>query len=109
MALEMGSVVLLVVSGLVLGVVVAYFITGVQMSTVEAQRVFAEGCLKYCQEIKDLAGTAGIPIDVAAVRKADALSNDAFVRACGVLHPDTINYPYLCWNRGCCGFSLPEP
>jgi hypothetical protein len=39
------------------------------------------------------------------VRFAEGIQDSLFIRACNFLYPDTVGYPYLCWNRDCCHFS----
>jgi len=102
-------VVALVIAALALAVIASVFLLGIQLSPIDARRIFTEGCFQHCQEITDRSAATGQPIGISAVEKGHELENSAFVRACNFLYPDTTGYPYLCWLHDCCRFELPPP
>ena len=102
------TVILFIVAVVVIMLLLLVFLTGTQQPFAE-RRIFAAGCINYCQQIKAEASEGGEPLDIVAVRKARELQNSEFMRACAVLYPDTAKNNYLCWNRGCCNFELRPP
>ncbi|MEM7817290.1 MAG: hypothetical protein QXL81_00520 [Candidatus Aenigmatarchaeota archaeon] len=99
----------LMLAALALAVLASVFLLGMRLSPAEAQRIFAEGCVAYCAEIAGRASESGERIELVAVRLGEELQGSLFIQACNFLYPDTVGYPYLCWNRNCCRFSVPPP
>jgi len=109
MKLAISMIVTLISVVLVLLIVAAFFLIGIQHSPIEAQRTFAEGCARYCADILKDSQDTNKPIGVAAVEKGHALEGSDFIAACNRLYPETSGYPYLCWLNNCCYFELPKP
>ena len=102
-------VIVLVLGVLALAVLASIFLIGLQLSPLDARRIFTEGCALHCLEISEQSATTGQPIGIAAVEKGRELQGSTFIRACNFLYPDTTGYPYLCWLHDCCKFELPPP
>lgn len=108
-SLPIRTLIALVLAVLVLAVLTSIFLLGLRMSPLDAQRVFAAGCVLHCKEISDQATATGQPLGIAAVERGNALQGSPFIAACNFLYPETTGYPYLCWLRDCCRFELPPP
>ena len=108
-SLPIKTVVALILAALALAVIASVFLLGVQLSPAQAQKIFSEGCVSYCAEISSRASASGERLEIVAVRMGEELKGSLFIAACNFLYPDTTGYPYLCWNRNCCRFSLPPP
>src|SRR3989338_8325471 len=67
-------------------------------SEVAARNIFSQGCLKYCEEIKQSQDSI-----TEAINKSESLEGSEFMKACRMLNQD-IKYNWQCWNRGCCEF-----
>jgi len=102
-------VIALIIAVLAITVISSIFLLGLQLSPLEARRIFSGGCLTYCREISDRAVAEGKDITSTAVAFGEELRDSLFIRACNFLYPDTTGYPYLCWNRNCCTFNVPPP
>ena len=109
MEFPLRTIILLVIVAIVLVIVAGFFLLGIQLSPLDANRVFSEGCVTFCAEIQAEARSSGRRIDSIAIEKANQLEGSDFARACGQLNPDAASYTYLCWNRNCCNFELPPP
>ena len=102
-------VITMILAVLAIAVIASIFLLGVQLSPLEARGIFSQGCVNYCQQINEQSQSTGERIELVAVRFANGISDSLFIRSCNFLYPDTIGYPYLCWNRDCCQFTLPPP
>ena len=109
MELPTSAVIGILVTSLVLAIILAFFLLGIQLSPIEATSTFTEGCITHCNEIQETARESGRSLAVIAVERAEELRGSRFIRACEILHPDTTGLPWQCWNRGCCQFELPPP
>ena len=103
------TIVALVLIVLVLTTMSVIFLMGLQMSPLEARKTFAAGCVNYCSQIQNTAQATGERLEIVAVRLGENLKGSQFINSCNVLFPETKNYPYLCWNRNCCSFTVPLP
>ena len=102
-------VIALIVAVLAIAVLASIFLLGIQLSPLDARRIFSEGCAQYCTDISDQAAATSQPIGIAAVDKGNSLEGSTFIRACNFLYPETTGYPYLCWLHDCCNFELRPP
>lgn len=108
-SLPIRTMIAVIIGIIMLVMLINVFMLGVQLSPLEAQRIFSEGCARYCGEITETSSSTGQPVGIAAIDKAHALEGTTFVRACNTLYPDTRGYTYLCWLKSCCSFDLPKP
>jgi hypothetical protein len=102
-------VIAMILAILAIAIIASIFLLGVQLSPLEAHKIFSHGCIAYCKQINDQSQSTGERIELTAMRFANNISDSLFIRACYFLYPDTAGYPYLCWNRDCCQFNLPLP
>ncbi|MBI2584044.1 MAG: hypothetical protein HYW25_05225 [Candidatus Aenigmarchaeota archaeon] len=108
MQLGINSIIAILIAVVIVTVFMAFFLGGTQQP-IDERRIFAEGCISYCDDIKREASETQEPLEIVAVRKIQELEGSDFLKACSILYPETKDYPYLCWNRGCCLFQLRPP
>jgi len=103
------TVIALILIVMVLVAIAGFFLLGLQMSPLEARKIFSSGCVVYCSQISDESLATGEKVEMVAVQFAENLKDSPFIKACNFLYPETNEYPYLCWNRDCCTFMVLAP
>jgi hypothetical protein len=101
------ALIVLAVVGLL--VLIMFFLLGMQFHQVDDTTIFTTGCIVYCNEIQKESLETEEPLSSIAVRKAEQLENDPFIKSCYNLFSEIDGFPWKCWNRpGCCKFNLPN-
>src|SRR3972149_1081468 len=102
MEVPMKVVAILIIIGIVL-VFLAYFFLSIAspiISETQLRGIFAEGCLRYCQEIIGESQLENKALASVAIRKGKEIERTRFYEACQKLKPD-VEFPWHCWIRDC--------